>query len=262
VHLVRNAQFFPSNCVTAPAENSLLIVKVPLKLRIWRRAIPIALNQIRLAEPTKIAISVTIAALNILWRGHGILRSSPLVVRFVAVSLVAYIITAVAEILWLVSNGPRFTGFESPGFDKGASQRDSVEPLVIELSELPPAELREETLEFAKEMKDFEAGSDREFVNSLVGSQTAVAASESERDEVLDRQSAELFEHNLRTWRAYRERFYRPARVFRDELRKRLGIRNMNSEPRIPALDQAELSGAKPIAQAADYLAGLARRLK
>jgi hypothetical protein len=87
-------------------------------------------------------------------------------------------------------------------------------------------------------------------------------SSESERDEALDKQSAELFEHNLQTWRAYRERFYRPARAFRDELRKRLGIRNLNSEPRIPALDQAQLTGARPIAQAADYLAGLARRLK
>jgi hypothetical protein len=79
---------------------------------------------------------------------------------------------------------------------------------------------------------------------------------------VLDQQSTELLEHDLRTWRAYRERFYRPARAFRDELRKRLGIRNVSREPRIPALDQALLIGAKPIAQAADYLAGLARRLK
>jgi hypothetical protein len=79
---------------------------------------------------------------------------------------------------------------------------------------------------------------------------------------VLDKQSTELLEHDLRTGRAYRERFYRPARAFRDELRKRLGIRNVSREPRIPALDQAQLTGAKPIAQAADYLAGLARRLK
>ena len=79
---------------------------------------------------------------------------------------------------------------------------------------------------------------------------------------MLDKQSAELMQHNLRRWRTYRDRFYRPARAFRDELRKRLGIRNVNSEPRIPALDQAILSGAKPIAQAANYLAALARRLK
>jgi hypothetical protein len=117
-------------------------------------------------------------------------------------------------------------------------------------------------LELAKEMKAFEAVADREFVNTLAGVQQAVVASEAERDEVLDKQSTELVEHDLRTWRAYRERFYRPARAFRDELRKRLGIRNVNSEPRIPALDQAVLTGAKPIAQAADYLASLARRLK
>jgi len=36
----------------------------------------------------------------------------------------------------------------------------------------------------------------------------------------------------------------------------------VSREPKIPALDQAQLTGAKPIAQAADYLAGLARRLK
>jgi len=74
--------------------------------------------------------------------------------------------------------------------------------------------------------------------------------------------SRQLMQHNLNTWRVYRDRFYRPARTFRDELRKRLGIRNANSEPWIPALDRALLVGAKPIAQAADYLAGLARRLK
>ena len=111
-------------------------------------------------------------------------------------------------------------------------------------------------------MKDFEVSTDREFVNSLAAAQPLNAATESERDEVLDRQSAELMEHNLRTWRTFREKFYRPARAFRDELRKRVGIRNINSEPRIPALDHAEFEGARPIAEAADYLAGLARRLK
>jgi hypothetical protein len=239
-----------------------LIVRIPIQLRIWRRSIPIAWERTRIIQPTRIAIGVAIAALNILWRGHGILRSSPFVTRFVVVLVGSYLVTTIAEFLWLLSTGPRFTGFESPTTDKGASQRDSVEPLATELSVLPPAELRDETLEFAKAMKNFEAGSDREFVNSLAGTQAVATATESEHDEVLDKQSAELFEHNLRTWRAYRERFYRPARAFRDELRKRLGIRNMNSEPRIPALDQAELTGAKPIAQAADYLAGLARRLK
>ena len=63
------------------------------------------------------------------------------------------------------------------------------------------------------------------------------------------------------TWRIYRERFYRPARAFRDELRKRLGIKNPRREPEIPALDQAALTGAKPITVAADYLTELANRL-
>jgi hypothetical protein len=237
-------------------------VRIPIQLRIWRRSIPIAWDQTRIIQPTKIALSVAIAALNILWRGHGILRSSPFFTRFVVVLVGSYLMTTIAEFLWLLATGPRFTGFESPTADKVLTQVEPVDPLATELSALPQAELRDEALEFAKEMKSFEAGSDREFVNSLAGSQAVAAATESEHDEVLDKQSAELFEHSLRTWRAYRERFYRPARAFRDELRKRLGIRNMNSEPRIPALDQAELTGAKPIAQAADYLAGLARRLK
>jgi hypothetical protein len=69
-------------------------------------------------------------------------------------------------------------------------------------------------------------------------------------------------ERHLLTVRAYRERFYRPARAVRDELRKRLGIRNTNREPELPALDEGVLSGAKPITEAANYLASLARRLK
>jgi hypothetical protein len=168
----------------------------------------------------------------------------------------------IAEFLWLVYTGPKFTGFESPTAAKDLARADTADPLAEQLSELPPATLREETLELAKAMKSFEAGSDREFVNTLAGVHPIVAATEAERDEVLDRQSADLMEHDLRTWRAYREQFYRPARAFRHELRKRLGIRNVNSEPRIPALDQAILSGSKPITQAANYLAGLARRLK
>jgi len=182
--------------------------------------------------------------------------------RFAMVFVVSYLVTTFAEFLWLVATGPKFTGFESPTAAKGVPSVETPDPLAAELSALAPADLRDEALEFAKEMKSFEAGSDREFVNTLAGVKPLPVVSESERDEVLDMQSAELFEHNLQTWRAYRDKFYRPARAFRDELRKRLGIRNANSEPRIPALDQALLTGAKPIAQAADYLAGLARRLK
>src|SRR2546423_1674716 len=78
----------------------------------------------------------------------------------------------------------------------------------------------------------------------------------------LDRESRELMQRHLLTRRAYRERFYRPARALRDELRKRLGIRNVSREPRVPALDEGVLSGAKPITHAANYLVALARRLK
>ena len=238
------------------------MVRIPIRFRIWRRTIPIAWQQMRLVQPTNIALSVSVAALNILWRGHGILKTYPAVARFAIVFVASYLVTTFAEFLWLVATGPKFTGFESPTAAKGVVSVETPDPLAAELSALAPADLRDEALEFAKEMKSFEAGSDREFVNTLAGVKPLPVASESERDEVLDMQSAELFEHNLQTWRAYRDKFYRPARAFRDELRKRLGIRNANSEPRIPALDQALLTGAKPIAQAADYLAGLARRLK
>jgi len=237
-------------------------VKISIQPRKWRRSVPRAWKQTQLLHPAKIAGCVTISALNILWQGHGILRSSPLVLRFVIVGVACYVVTTTAEFLWFLYTGPSFTGFESPTAAKGATKPPSTDPLVEQLKELPPAELREEVLQLAKEMKSFEAVSDREFVATLAGPKPLSVDTEAERDEVLDQQSAELVEHNLRTWRAYKERFYRPARAFRDELRKRLGIRNVNSEPKIPALDRAALTGAKPIAQAADYLAGLARRLK
>ncbi len=237
-------------------------MKIAIQAKKWRRSVPRAWKQTQLLHPTKIAGCVTISALNILWHGHGILRSSPTVLRFFLVGLVCYVAATIAEFLWLLYSGPSFTGFESRTAKKSATQTGSTDPLVEQLKELPPAELREEVFQLAKEMKSFEAVSDREFVNTLAGAKAVNVVTEAERDEVLDQQSAELMEHNLRTWRAYKERFYRPARAFRDELRKRLGIRNVNSEPRIPALDRAALIGAKPIAQAADYLAGLARRLK
>jgi hypothetical protein len=223
---------------------------------------PRALKQTPFLQPAKIAGCIAIAALNVLWRGHGILRTSPTATRLIVVALSGYAITTIAEFLWLVYKGPKFTGFESPTAARLSPETDSTDPLAEELSELPPAALREEALELVQAMKSFEAGTDREFVNTLAGASSVAAASDAEKDEVLDKQSAELMEHNLRTWRVYRDQFYRPARAFRDELRKRLGIRNVNSEPRIPALDRAVLTGAKPITQAANYLAGLARRLR
>lgn len=230
--------------------------------RVLRRAIPIAWEQLALAQPTRIAGCVTIAALNILWQGHGVLRDSPVPIRFIVVALYCYVVTTVAEFLWLLVTGPRFTGFESPTNGEAPDKADTAEHLVAELKTLPAEALRTEALQLADEMKRFEAGSDREFVKSLAGDDLPDAESEKEHEELLDKQSTELLEHNLRTWRTYREHFYRPARALRDELRRRLGIRNVNGEPRIPALDRAVMAGAKPIAQAADYLAGLARRLR
>jgi hypothetical protein len=237
-------------------------VRISIQASKFRHSIPRAWKQVPLLYPAKIAGCVTVSALNVLWQGHGVLRSSPTPVRLAAVAIICYLVATIAEFIWLVYSGPRFTGFESPTAKKGLTQSAAADPLVEQLKELAPSELREEVLQLAKEMKSFEAVSDREFVKALASVAPLEVASEDERDEVLDQQSAELMEHNLRTWRAYRETFYRPARAFRDELRKRLGIRNVQREPKIPALDQAQLTGAKPIAQAADYLAGLARRLK
>ncbi|MDQ6873133.1 MAG: hypothetical protein M3037_14205, partial [Gemmatimonadota bacterium] len=70
-----------------------------------------------------------------------------------------------------------------------------------------------------------------------------------------------LIRQHLTTWRTFRDQFYRPAIAFRNELRKRLGIRNLQRQPEIPALDQATLTGAKPITEAADHLTELANRL-
>lgn len=226
-----------------------------------RRSIPSAWKQVRLFQAGKIAGAIAISALNVLWTGHGVLRSSPAAVRLVAVAVICYVLTTVAEFLWFLSSGPRFTGFESPA-PPATGEFESVDPLVEQLRTLPPSELREETLQLATEMKSFEAGSVREFVATLASTPSIQTATEAERDEALDRESVGLVERHLLTVRAYRERFYRPARALRDELRKRLGIRNITREPSLPALDQGVLDGAKPITEAANYLAALARRLK
>lgn len=183
-------------------------------------------------------------------------------VRLAAVAALCYVLTTIAEFLWLLATGPRFTGFESPTITPATGEFESVDPIVDQLKTLPPSELREETLQLATEMKSFEAGTDRELVTTLASPPPINVVTEAERDEALDRQSTELMERQLRTWRAYRERFYRPARALRDELRRRLRIRNTSREPKLPALDEGVLSGARPITEAANYLAALARRLK
>jgi hypothetical protein len=122
--------------------------------------------------------------------------------------------------------------------------------------------LKEGTLQLAEEMRSFEAGTDMEFVNTLLSTPVDANASDAQVEAAIEQQSTELVQRHILTWRAYRDRFYRPARAFRDELRKRLGIRNSTGEPEIPALDNAVLTGANPISDAADYLVALARRLK
>ena len=235
---------------------------MPLRIVALRRSIPAAWKQVRLLEPGKVAGSIAVAALNILWVGHGVLRSSPPLIRFAAVAAICYVVTTVAEFLWLLATGPRFTGFESPTLNPATGEFEAVDPIADLLKTLPPSELREETLQLATEMKSFEAGTDRELVTALASPPPANVVTEAERDEALDRESRELMERQLRTWRAYREQFYRPARALRDELRRRLRIRNTSREPELPALDEGVLSGARPITEAANYLAALARRLK
>jgi hypothetical protein len=176
--------------------------------------------------------------------------------------VIGYALTTVAEFVWLLMTGPRFTGFESPTAPPGTGEFESMDLLADELKTLPPLALRDEALQLATEMKSFEAGSDREFVTTLASPPPALTGTDAERDEALDRESAVLMERHLGTWRAYKEQFYRPARAVRDELRRRLGIRDAGREPSIPALDEGVLAGAKPITQAANYLAALARRLK
>ena len=227
-----------------------------------RRAIPIAWRQVKPLQPAKISGAIAISALNLLWHGHGVLRSSAPAMRFAVVAVICYLLTTIAEFLWLLATGPRFTGFESPNRAPATGEFESSDPIVEQLKTLPPSELREEVLQLATEMKSFEAGTDRDFVSTLSGPPPAPALTEAERDEALDRESRELMERHLLTRRAYKERFYRPARALRDELRKRLGIRNVNREPSVPALDEGVLSGAKPITHAANYLVALARRLK
>src|SRR5215210_2718814 len=65
--------------------------------RDWPRAIKRARTEMRLAHPLRISGAVTVAALNVLWRGHGVLRASPSPIRFVAVGIVIYAVTALAE---------------------------------------------------------------------------------------------------------------------------------------------------------------------
>ena len=95
--------------------------------RIWRRAIPAAWKRTQLRHPAKIAGSVAVSALNLLWPGHGILRSSPAVVRASVVGLGCYVVITHdilsarrvgqhISVLWkgrIVESGPADELFES-----------------------------------------------------------------------------------------------------------------------------------------------------
>ena len=222
---------------------------------------PRAWNELPVLQPAKIAGCVAIAVVNILWRGHGAFRLLPGYARFLVVFGASYLLVTVAEFLWLMLTVPQPVdlGFHEATPVPAAPETD---PLVEQLSELPRSALKEETLHLAEEMRTFEAGSDGAYVSTLLRPRTLSNLSDEERDKELDRNSTELIESHLATWRTYREKFYRPARAFRDELRKRLGIRNTRREPKTPALDQAALTGAQPITEAADHLTELANRLR
>lgn len=172
-----------------------------------------------------------------------------------------YLVVTAAEFLWLLATVPQPVDLSFPE-EIPTEVVPEIDPLVEQLRELPRSELKEETLQLADEMRTFEAGSDGAYVSTLLRPRILGGLSEEERDRELDRESTELIQSHLATWRTYRERFYRPARAFRDELRKRLGIRHPQREPEIPALDQAALIGAKPITEAADHLTDLANRLR
>ncbi len=202
-----------------------------------------------------------ISVLNISWTGHGVFRSWPIGARFAGVLALSYLIVTAAEFIWLLLTVPQPMDMGFPEEPPAPPIAPEVDPLVEQLRVVPAPVLKEGTLQLAEAMRTFEAGTDRDYVSTLLSPRTLETLSEDERDKQLDRESTELIQRHLTTWRAYRDRFYRPAIAFRNELRKRLGIRNSHKEPKIPALDQAALTGATPITEAADHLTELANRL-
>lgn len=235
---------------------------LPLRNRNWRRVAPRAWQQLPLLQPTKVAGCVVASVLNILWTGHGVFRSWPTGARFAAVLALVYFIVTAAEFLWLLLTVPQPVDMGFPEEKPAPPAVPEVDPLVEQLSAAPAPVLKEGTLQLAEAMRDFEAGSDGDYVSTLLSPRVLESLSEEERDKQLERESTELVQQHLITWRTYRDRFYGPAIAFRNELRKRLGIRNLHKQPEIPALDQAALTGAKPITEAADHLTELANRLQ
>lgn len=236
-------------------------MSLPVKIPNWRRNGPRAWKQLPLLQPAKIAGCVAIATVNVLWHGHGVLRSLPTGVRVAAVLGAVYIAVTAAEFIWLLFTLPQPVDMGFPEQPAAPPTAPEVDPLVEQLRVVPAPVLKEGTLQLAEAMRTFEAGTDGAFVSTLLRPPAHENLSEEERDKQLDLESGELIQRHLTTWRVYRDRFYQPARAFRDELRKRLGIRDARREPEIPALDQAVLTGAKPITEAADHLTDLANRL-
>jgi len=236
-------------------------VSPSLRNRNWRRVAPRAWQQLPLLQPTKVAGCIVISVLNILWTGHGVFRSWPVSARFAGVLAASYLIVTAAEFLWLLFTVPQPVDMGFPEEKPAPPAPPEVDPLVEQLKAVPAPVLKEGTLQLAEAMRTFEAGSDGDYVSSLLSPRVLETLSEEERDKELDRESTELIQQHLTTWRTYRDRFYGPAIAFRNELRKRLGIRNLHKQPEIPALDQAALTGAKPITEAADHLTELANRL-
>ena len=232
-----------------------------LRNRNWRRVAPRAWQQLPLLQPTKVAGCIVISVLNILWTGHGVFRSWPLSARLAGVLASSYLIVTVAEFLWLLFTVPQPVDMGFPEEKPAPPTPPEVDPLVEQLKAVPVPVLKEGTLQLAEAMRTFEAGSDGDYVSTLLSPRVLDTLSEEERDKELDRESTELIQQHLTTWRTYRDRFYGPAIAFRNELRKRLGIRSLHRQPEIPALDQAALTGAKPITEAADHLTELANRL-
>jgi hypothetical protein len=237
-------------------------VILPLRNRNWRRVAPLVWQQLPLLQPTKLAGCVAISVFNILWHGHGVFRSWPVGARIAGVLVLSYLVVTAAEFIWLLLTVAQPVDLSFKEEASAAPARPEVDPLVEQLRAVRAPVLKEGTLQLAEAMRTFEAGSDSAYVSTLLSQRALGTLSEEERDKELDRESSELIQRHLVTWRVYRERFYRPAKAFRDELRKRLGIKNPDREPEIPALDQAALTGAKPITQAADYLIRLANRLR
>lgn len=237
-------------------------MSLPLRNRPWRRVAPRALRQLPLLQPAKIAACAGLSVLNILWTGHGVFRSWPVGVRIAGVLALSYLVVTAAEFVWLLLTVPQPVDMGFPEESTAPPIPPEVDPLVEQLRAVPAPVLKEGTLQLAEAMRTFEAGSDVAYVSTLLSPRAFETLSDEERDKELDRDSTELIQRHLMTWRAYRDRFYRPAIAFRNELRNRLGIRNPQKEPELPALDHAALTGAKPITEAADHLTELANRLQ